>query len=532
MTPARVVTSHLRRQYHRRYQGRFYFSRLAFGFDLVISGIVLALLVLDVVLVVGLVRSSRSGIDISLQAPPLRASDTVPIQVTLHSADRKAHEDVRMQWRFPEWADVLSSSPSTESDGMIHVGEVKPGVDRTIRFLVHIRATAGTQVPMQYTLEQSGVFGFSSTFTGSEQRRIDSSVLRVVPAVAAHAVVSGGSIPLLIENAGNATSSVLTLRLVQTDGAAQAKFAAGDSSLSLSNLSPQEQRVAYIDVGETSATSIHLGWELQDQAQVVYAADDTYNVVPATLSQVSGVSIHWLKGRSGASVTLQNESSSARAIISPGAVSSSEAFQILPLNTGENTLSISTPASASSSALQVVSIDDSSDGGILGLRTEAQQTPTFPFRAEARYYSELGDQLGIGPLPPQVGQQTSYWIVWTVGPTETDLSQLSLKTTLPPEVSATGKYASGIQGSFVTDGRQVTWTIPSLPATGGSEATFAFEVALKPSAIDRGHVMRLVGSSSASAVETNTNKAVEALAGSDTTDLPSDQKAKGEGTVK
>ena len=532
MTPARVVTSHLRRHYHQHYQGRYRFSRIAFGFDLVISGIVLALLVVDVVLVAGILRSARSGIDISLQAPPLRASDTVPIQITLHSTDRKAHEDVRMQWQFPEWADVLSSSPSAESDGMIHVGEVKPGVDRTIHFLVHIRATAGTQVPLEYTLEQSGVFGFSSTFVGSEQRRIDSSVLRVVPAVEAHAVVSGGSIPLLIENIGNATSSVLTLRLVQTDGAPKAKFSAGDSSLSLSNLDSEEQRVAYIDVGETSATSIHLGWELQDQAQVVYADDATYDVVPANASQVSDVSIHWLKGRTGASVALHSNSSSARAIISPGAVSSTGAFQILPLNRGTNDLTISTQVSASSSALQVTPIDDSSAGGILGVRAEARQTPTFPFRAEARYYSESGDQLGIGPLPPQVGQQTSYWIVWTVGPTETDLSQLTLKTTLPQEVTATGKYASGIQGSFVTDGSHVSWTIPSLPATGGSEATFAFEVALKPSVIDRGHSVRLVNSSTASAVETNTNAAVEALAASDTTDLPSDQKAKGEGMVQ
>lgn len=531
LTPARAMTSHLRKHYHEKYKGRYRFSRVAFGFDLVLTGIVLALLVFDVIGLMGLIRPMRSGIAVELDAPPLRASDTVPIQITLRSSDRKTHEDVRMQWKFPEWADVLSSSPAMQGDGAISLGEIKPGVDKTIRFLVHIRATAGTRVPINFTLEQLGAFGFLTTYTGSENRTIESSVLSVTPVVDARAVVSGGSIPLRIANAGNTTSSLLTLRLTQAVGAPDAKFSSGDSSLSVSSLAPNEQRVAYIDIGDTTATQIQLNWELQDQAQVVFARQREYEVVSSTDSGVSDVGIHWVQGQPGARISLQSASNSARAIISPGAVSSSDAFQILPLSRGANSLVISLPSSASSSAVQVVPIDDALQGGVLGIRSEAQRSATFPLSAEARYYSASGDQLGVGPLPPQVGQQTTYWVVWTIGPTETDLSQLTLKTTLPNEVSATGKFASAVQGTFQVDGKQVSWTIPSLPATGGGTATFAFEVALTPSVIDRGHAVTLIGASAASAVETNTNKSVEAVAGPDTTSLTSDQKAKGEGIV-
>jgi len=55
----------------------------------------------------------------------------------------------------------------------------------------------------------------------------------------------------------------------------------------------------------------------------------------------------------------------------------------------------------------------------------------------ARYFSPEGDQLGRGPLPPEVGEVTKYWIFLSVDNNLNDVSDVSVMAYLPPNVEWT-----------------------------------------------------------------------------------------------
>jgi len=170
--------------------------------------------------------------------------------------------------------------------------------------------------------------------------------------------------------------------------------------------------------------------------------------------------------------------------------------------------------------------------GVIGQRQSGIFTRQIPFSAAVRYYAASGDQLGVGPLPPVAGQATTFWAVWTVGPFEENLKSVMLSTVLPDGVTATGKFASSIAGTFKADGRQVTWDIPSLQLLGNSPASFAFEIQATPHSQDVGHAMKLLDASSITAVTEKENAQVQASASGDDSNIQSDQKGRGRGMVQ
>ncbi|OGH69787.1 MAG: hypothetical protein A3C90_02055 [Candidatus Magasanikbacteria bacterium RIFCSPHIGHO2_02_FULL_51_14] len=84
--------------------------------------------------------------------------------------------------------------------------------------------------------------------------------------------------------------------------------------------------------------------------------------------------------------------------------------------------------------------------------------------AQSRYYTAEGDQLGRGPLPPQVGKETKYWAMVTIENTTSRVADLSFSATLPPRVAWTGKssVSFGPDLAYSEKTNAVTWTIPSL----------------------------------------------------------------------
>jgi len=168
---------------------------------------------------------------------------------------------------------------------------------------------------------------------------------------------------------------------------------------------------------------------------------------------------------------------------------------------------------------------------VIGKRETGVLSTGFSFQSSARYFGPSGDQLGIGPLPPKVGETTSYWIVWSIGPTDADLKDIGLSGDLGPNVRATGRYASVIPGDF-NAGSSVSWSIPSLPATGHDPVTFAFEVLFTPTASQRGTVPILVQKSTANAIEVRSGLDLRAVDGSEDANLIDDAQARGKGRVE
>lgn len=99
--------------------------------------------------------------------------------------------------------------------------------------------------------------------------------------------------------------------------------------------------------------------------------------------------------------------------------------------------------------------------------------------AEARYYSNEGDQLGRGPLPPQIGETSKYWIFVRLNNGTNAVRNATFSATLPTGVSFTGKQSVTIGPAISNDGNNLTWNYRELPAN--TQTGLYFEVAVSPS---------------------------------------------------
>ncbi|HNS33847.1 MAG TPA: hypothetical protein PKG83_01315 [bacterium] len=109
-------------------------------------------------------------------------------------------------------------------------------------------------------------------------------------------------------------------------------------------------------------------------------------------------------------------------------------------------------------------------------------TTSITLNAFARYYSDQGDQIGIGPLPPQVGQTTKYWVFISLSDYFNDLENITIKAELGPNVALTGKQSASASSGLINAGRQITWQIDQARILGSEPANVgvAAEVALTP----------------------------------------------------
>lgn len=80
------------------------------------------------------------------------------------------------------------------------------------------------------------------------------------------------------------------------------------------------------------------------------------------------------------------------------------------------------------------------------------------------YYTEDGDQIGRGPLPPRVGQETKYGAILTVRNTTSRIERLTVTGLLTPSAIWTGKTSVSLGKPIAYDNerRQFSWSIPAL----------------------------------------------------------------------
>ncbi|MFA6603900.1 MAG: hypothetical protein WCT10_03615 [Patescibacteria group bacterium] len=112
--------------------------------------------------------------------------------------------------------------------------------------------------------------------------------------------------------------------------------------------------------------------------------------------------------------------------------------------------------------------------------------------AEARYFNTDGLPIGTGPLPPTVGQATTYRINWTIANTLHDLVDLKLSARLPANVVWTG--SSNIDAGdlkFDAAAEKIIWTLNWLPTTI-KNLRLSFDVALTPTEDQTGRTPTLI----------------------------------------
>lgn len=158
-------------------------------------------------------------------------------------------------------------------------------------------------------------------------------------------------------------------------------------------------------------------------------------------------------------------------------------------------------------------------------------------QTEARYYAEDFTKLGSGPLPPRVGQTTKYRIYWKLSNTVNDVSDVTVRTTIPEGVFWTGRFVERSVGdiAFDTATRRVTWTINKAPAFSGSSGavlTAGFEVSITPGLGQVGHAVELTGATAAKGHDDYADTSVTDSRDALTTNCDFDQYAQGQGIVQ
>ncbi len=157
-------------------------------------------------------------------------------------------------------------------------------------------------------------------------------------------------------------------------------------------------------------------------------------------------------------------------------------------------------------------------------------------QATARYYTDEGDQLGIGPLPPVIGAPTKYWIFFKIENLYNDVKNISIAATLSRNVSWTGKISTTADQGVIynQNNGQLSWGVGSVgaPAAFLPDIGAAFEVELLPTADQSGRLANLIENIQISGLDEFTGQKITKKIPAITTALDFDQDIKTDGRVR
>lgn len=154
------------------------------------------------------------------------------------------------------------------------------------------------------------------------------------------------------------------------------------------------------------------------------------------------------------------------------------------------------------------------------------------FSSNARYFSEEGAPIGAGPLPPEVGETTTYRVEWNIKKQFHELANLKLRATLPNGV-AWGGSAADEAGSVVYDEgtKSIVWTLNRMP-NDVDQQFIAFNLAVTPGEADANRFAKMMGETRFEATDIVTGETIIRVQPALTTDLEEDEAAVGKGVVR
>lgn len=131
-----------------------------------------------------------------------------------------------------------------------------------------------------------------------------------------------------------------------------------------------------------------------------------------------------------------------------------------------------------------------------------------------------------GPLPPKVGQITTYTIMWQVKNHYNDLKNVKIRAILPDWMRLTGEITpKDAKFSFDSESKEIVWDIGDLTAGSGISSiapTIAFKVAFTPTSSQRGQTPNIIGEAKITADDTWTESLIEKTSPAVNTTLPND----------
>jgi len=133
-----------------------------------------------------------------------------------------------------------------------------------------------------------------------------------------------------------------------------------------------------------------------------------------------------------------------------------------------------------------------------------------------------------GPIPPKIGEETTYTIIWQIKNYYNDVDNVKMRAILPHGVKLTGKIFPEEEKerfTFDSESGEILWDIGFLPAGTGTlfpQKSIAFQVAFTPTKNQQGLVATLINEARALGDDQFTERGLEALAPAVDTSLPDD----------
>lgn len=130
-----------------------------------------------------------------------------------------------------------------------------------------------------------------------------------------------------------------------------------------------------------------------------------------------------------------------------------------------------------------------------------------------------------GPLPPQVGEMTTYTVLWQVTNTCNKVKNVKVKSILPRNVRPSGKTFPQEAGfTFDSNSREVVWNVGDVAAWtgGGAPLTLAFQIEFIPDASQQGKTAMLVAQTEVVGEDDFTSEVIRGTSEPQDTTLPDD----------
>ncbi|TAL19452.1 hypothetical protein EPN90_03440 [Patescibacteria group bacterium] len=564
--PSRYLTSPLARHYGERYESKFRFAKTFFAIDLALLAAALVLLVADLALFVypGKVRVPFAA-EIAIEPKNPRNGEIVSLFITAKNYGGELLEP-RLSLHLPETFRLIDFPSAYDSAAnSLALGTMPAGASRKVAFRVLALAPAdeGTETRANVIVSLSGsTRGQLAERTGAKEIIFDGSVFSVNASLPPQVLLGDEfELPVSFKNGAAVPLGPLKLSVCPSGALTLASGSEKciEATRSLLGTGESISAPAYLavagDYGETAVKLAVLLGEGEETApifgqtlrtMVVDSGATVTLAIPGAIAPTAQKgTLPLLVGLKRLSVGLKAEN--AKIIWAPesgeekilASLTSEELADFIQKRVWRTALALPLPVNENGARLFAEMSVVRSDGERLKVHSVPIRLPAtlkVEFQATARYWSEEGEQLGRGPLPPRVGQKTEYWIFWNLAPIKEDLEAVTVSAKLPAGVSWTGKETSGVPGAgpviYNSFNRTIRWSVGNIPRAAAEQGiSAAFAVLALPGSDERGKEMTLVGPATVQ-LKTVSGAEASASAPSATTALPLDARAKGRGIVQ
>jgi len=151
--------------------------------------------------------------------------------------------------------------------------------------------------------------------------------------------------------------------------------------------------------------------------------------------------------------------------------------------------------------------------------------------AEGRYFDDNNQTVGSGPLPPIVGQKTTYKIYWIINNSLHEIKDIEVRAKLPDYINYEDQENISTGNLFKNRDNEIVWQISRIP-TSITEAKAEFSISLTPQTADVEKILTLLPEIQLQATDSQTNGKIYLTATGITTNLDTDPLGKGKGLIQ